>query len=221
VLKDSDFYVTCATVIPVLFVALAVEKGPFEAVIRAWQKTRDTGRNFELTTLSATQAMLKALAKIAPTIDLGALPAQVETAGTAAGAADQSGTWRRVRAIGAEFGATVIAPFLALFAIAIVLAGTGGEGLAVYVLYQGVDSAGERQWVLIATLFMVAAVAVGPLLAYLRSLLESIFSGLKSEARTAQIYFSLLRDSISLLESALKQKSHDTETPGAGDGNGL
>jgi hypothetical protein len=165
--------------------------------------------------------MLRALAKIAPTIDLGALPAKVETAGAAAGAADQSGTWRRARAIGAAFGAGIIAPFLAFFAIAIVLAGTGGEGLAVYVLYQGADSPSERQLVLIATLFMVAAVAVGPLLAYLRSFLESIFSGLKSEARTVQIYFSLLRDSVSLLESALKQKSHDTETPGTGDDSEL
>jgi hypothetical protein len=161
-------------------VALAVEKGPFEAVIAAWQKTRITGRSVELTTLSAAQAMLMALAKIAPTIDLGALPEHFETAESAAGAAGKSGSWRRVRAFGASF----IAPFLAIFAIAIVLAGTGGEGLAVYVLYQGSDSPDERQWVLIATLFMVAAVAVGPLLAYLRSLLESIFSGLKSEART-------------------------------------
>jgi len=35
---DPDFYITCATVIPVRFIAVAVQGGPCESLLRAWQE---------------------------------------------------------------------------------------------------------------------------------------------------------------------------------------
>jgi hypothetical protein len=44
---DTDFYVTCATVIPVLFLALALQGRPYDSLIRAnWKaaRTSSTGK---------------------------------------------------------------------------------------------------------------------------------------------------------------------------------
>jgi hypothetical protein len=217
VLKDSDFYVTCATVIPVLFVALAVEKGPYEAVIRAWRKAQSASVNFEQTALRASQAIIRAAGEIMEIAEQDAVIATGQEAGTE----PSSRRWQKMHAAGTAIGATVIAPFLSLFAAAIVWAGAFGEGMAVYVLYKGSDSPGDRQLVLIATLFMVGAVTIGPFLTYMRGTLETFISSLRSEARLVQAYFSLLKESVSLMESALKQKPKNKETPERGRGDGL
>jgi hypothetical protein len=209
VLKDPDFYLTCATIIPVLFVALAVEKGPYEAVIRAWRKAQSASINFEQTALRASQAMIKVAGEIMAVAEQDAVAATGREASTE----PPPQRWEKVRAVGSAIGATVIAPLLSLFAAAIVWAGAFGEGMAVYVLYKGSDSPGDRQLVLIATLFLVGAVTIGPFLAYMRGTLETFISSLRSEARLVQAYFSLLKESASLVESALKQKPKNKETP--------
>lgn len=40
---NADFYVTCATVIPVLFIAVTVQGQAYEAVLREALKTRKAG----------------------------------------------------------------------------------------------------------------------------------------------------------------------------------
>jgi heme A synthase len=66
--------------------------------------------------------------------------------------------------------AALVSVALVVIALVIVMAGGLGEGLAIYTLYRGSELADARRWVFLATLFLLAAVVAGPLLAGARGL---------------------------------------------------
>jgi hypothetical protein len=188
---DSSFYVTCATVIPVLFLAVAVQGAvqgllPYEAVLRWWRvvgHARDR----------AQEAILE------PAMDV----LVVQYTNTAA----PPKRWEWVRIAGAvgeslflvliSWVLVLISRFLALIAFAIVVAGAGGEFLALNVLYRGSQQSWERWFVLAATLVLVVAVAIGPVLAYVGHSLGAFVSRLKSYSVFLSQYVSLLKQLLS------------------------
>ena len=122
--KDpSDFYVTCASVIPVLFLAVAVQ-----------------GRTYE----SVVQALVKVQAEIK----------------------------KKAKASGGSIWALTVPSYKAnavlVTALAILVAGGVGEFLALEVLYTGSERPGQRVWVLVLTLLLLAVVVVGPAVSLLR-----------------------------------------------------
>jgi hypothetical protein len=57
----------------------------------------------------------------------------------------------------------MIVPLVVILLVSVTACGLG-EGLALYVLYRGSESIGDRRDVLVATLFLVAVVLAGPFL---------------------------------------------------------
>jgi hypothetical protein len=112
---QPEFYITCATVIPVLFLAVAVQGRTYASLVKA--------------------------AKVGKRLK----PGQTQY------------PWQWVLR---DFALLQLANF-------ILLAGSAGEGMALYVLYRGAEWGGSRIWVLLATLLLVAIVATGPLRAIL------------------------------------------------------
>jgi hypothetical protein len=205
---QPDFYVTCATVIPVLFVFLAVEKGPYGSVLQSWRKMQESSLNFQLTTLNASRSVIKRLAGItaATEQDVSAEKEEVTRQPTSANASSRH--MKIVRDAGTVIGGIFVVPFLLVLAGAIVWAGAIGEGLAIYVLYQWSDSPQDRLLVLVATLIMVGTVAIGPFLAYLRGYLEFILSVIKFQVRVLRFMFSLAKEIGPQLDSAVEQESN-------------
>ena len=157
----ANFYITCATVIPVLFIAAAVQglrPGPYQSVLQAWRwvvHARET----------ALAAVLdEALAVFGGRDTHTAAPPK---------------RWKGARAAVAFVFTGLISPYLALIALAIVSAGAGGEGLALYVLYRGSEQPGDRLFVLVATLVLGVTVVADPVQAYLRRFLGSYLFPLK------------------------------------------
>jgi hypothetical protein len=125
----ADFYVTCATVIPVLFLAVAVQGRTYESVLRA------SVRADALTGRRDAQ-----LARIGPSLPKRARRSLQRRAGLA----------------------DVTSLFLLNIAVVIVAAGSIGEGLALWTLYQGSEVSGMRPWVFGLTMFLVLATVAGP-----------------------------------------------------------
>ena len=160
----ANFYITCATVIPVLFLAVAVQglppQVPYQSVLRAWRAVDHAGEITLAPVLSAALAVFAGQ-------DTGAAPPK---------------RWKWVRLAVAAVAAVflwVIASFLGLIALFIVLAGAVGEFMALYVLYQGSEQPGDRGLVLAATLVLGATVAADPVQAYIRRYLGSYVSRMK------------------------------------------
>ena len=157
----ANFYITCATVIPVLFIAAAVQgmrPGPYQFILQAWRRVMHARE-------TAVAAFLdKALEAFA---------------GRDAHTAAPPKRWKGTRAAAAYVFAGLVIPLLALIALAIVSAGAGGEGWALYVLYQGSEQPGDRLFVLVATLVLGATVVADPVQAYLRRFLGSYLFPLK------------------------------------------
>jgi hypothetical protein len=120
----SDFYVTCASVIPVLFLAVAVQGRAYESVVRALVK----------------------------------VPVEIK---------------KKAEASDLSFWALIASSYRAsavlLTALAILVAGGVGEVLALQVLYTGSERPGQRLWVFVMTLLLLAVVIVGPALALWRA----------------------------------------------------
>ena len=112
------FYATAATVIPVLFLAIAIQGRAYQDLLRAAQK-------FDRTMRAATPS------GGSPSVELAA-----------------------------------ISRLLWALALLIPIAGCDGEGTAITALYQGHGTVGIRLMVLIGTLYLVFAVAIGPMVTY-------------------------------------------------------
>jgi hypothetical protein len=136
---SPDFYVTCATVIPVLFLALAVQGRTYESVLRSLEQANTPPESAIVATISV--AGVWKLIKAVP---------------------HKSWLWRSALALFRNAG-----QWLLLFLI--VLAGGYGEGMALFVLYRGSETADERRSVFIATLGVLAVVVAIPSLAFLRA----------------------------------------------------
>lgn len=121
---SPDFYVTCATVIPVLFLAVAVQGRTYVnyasdfSLSFAFDRNRDLWGAWWLRDLIVAR-MLLAIA----------------------------GSWLAV-----------------ITAIAVAITCALGEGLAVYVLYQGSEPTFARPLVLVATLLLMVIAFAGPFL---------------------------------------------------------
>jgi hypothetical protein len=135
----SDFYVTCATVIPVLFLAVAVQGRTFESILRAYR--------------TADQASAE---------DIAQRLRDAQSRG------DSRREWAkqvRTNRWGSEH---IKSSFSILTASFIVGAGTVGEVIALLTLYRVSEVTDGRFIVLVATLILVAAVAAGPFWASLQ-----------------------------------------------------
>jgi hypothetical protein len=202
---DSDFYVTCATVIPVLFLAAAVQMGSdetiYESIVKTWRKTdQAAGPPIALRVGHASLSTLqKALQVLGDATDAGqaavqeAQQAPLEVPPTAQ-AAEPAKRWRRMRVA----AATVASMFLPLIASAIVFAGAVGEVMAIYVLYKGSEQPEQRQLVFGATVVLVAAVAARPFLTFMLLVFHPIISLPKQ-------YFSLIKEAFLLLKRAVSR----------------
>ena len=133
---SPDFYITCATVIPVLFLAVTVQ-GP------AWGWVLSTSERAS----RYSNPILRRLLRLE-----SAVPGDRR--------------WQRTRKTLAEL---MIVPLVVILLVSVTACGLG-EGLALYVLYRGSESVGDRRDVLVATLFLLAAVLAGPLLVGARAL---------------------------------------------------
>ena len=133
----SDFYVTCATVIPVLFLAVAVQGRVYESVVRALRRADMTAFRYELAQRSWSGS------------------------GRDLSAPGRAGLLLRARADLA--GVATLA--LLYVAALILIAGGAGEALALWILYRGSEVSGGRPVVLGSTLVLVAVVVTAPFLA--------------------------------------------------------
>ena len=124
---SPDFYITCATVIPVLFLAVTVQ-GP------AWGWVLSTSERAG----RYSNPILRRLLRLE-----SAVPGDRR--------------WQRTRKTLAEL---MIVPLVVILLVSVTACGLG-EGLALYVLYRGSESVGDRRDVLVATLFLLAAVLAG------------------------------------------------------------
>jgi hypothetical protein len=192
---DVDFYVTCATVIPVLFLAVAVQGSAYASLLRAWQKTQRVSQEGSQAYLKVVQMALKdaqageeaqavedAQAATQAALDAGQAALDAGQAALDAGQAAQeaqAGIWPILWTLTRGAGAAVVSPFLRALAAVILLAGAGGEGLALYVLYRESEQPGQRLLVLLATLSLVIAVVAGPLLAFLQHYFRQFLHWLK------------------------------------------
>lgn len=174
---DPNFYVTCATVIPVLFLAAAAQGAAaqgsaYDSIMKAWQKAEQTSQEASRAALEAVQVVLQAGQ---PGGDPGgdvqqaaqAAQAAVEASGEAGGHAVQAAAMPSPWVLMRGAGAAIASPVLRVIAAAIVLAGGAGEGLALYVLYRGSQQRVQRELVFAATLILLAAVVAAPLLSFL------------------------------------------------------
>jgi hypothetical protein len=129
------FYATAATIIPVLFLALAVQGRMYENLLQAARTLTPPWPR--LPGFPGLLGVLLFLLFLVPWLVL-----------------------------------TTATRLLWLIAWLIPAAGAVGEGSAVYALYQGHDDSGTRLGVLVATLFLILAVATGPTLAYIDAALS-------------------------------------------------
>ena len=120
---NVDFYVTAATVIPVLFLVLAVQENTFKDMIQTWQDLVVASR----TTLHHKLRPLTA------------------------------------------FRFTARYSLLPLTTFGILIAGSFGELLAVYAVYQGQDRGSTRVTVLLSTMFLVIVVLARPAWLFVRA----------------------------------------------------
>jgi len=164
----SDFYVTCATVIPVLFLAVAVQGRAYERVLR--------------TANSASAYFVRSMISLV-------WPLFARVLGVSRPPERHRSPWHGPRMILAGITFTLLQGA----AMIILLAGGIGEGTAIYVLYRGSERMGDRYLVLLATLALAAAVFAGPLLAFLWSYIRGPLFGtldqmmqLADEAETAE-----------------------------------
>jgi hypothetical protein len=132
----SDFYVTCATVIPVLFLAVAVQGRMYESVVRATRRADMTAFRYEL-----MQNYLSG-----PGRDLSA-----------------PGRTRLLLRARADLASVATLALLYVAAL-ILIAGGAGEALALWILYRGSEVSGGRPVVLGSTLVLVAVVVTAPFL---------------------------------------------------------
>jgi hypothetical protein len=130
---SPDFYITCATVIPVLFLAVTVQ-GP------AWRWVLSTFERAD----RYSNPILKRLLRLE--------------------SAAQGGRWTHE-----TLAELMTIPLVVIVLVSVTACGLG-EGLALYVLYRGSESMGDRRDVFVATLFLVATVLAGPLLVGARGL---------------------------------------------------
>ena len=119
------FYATIATVIPVLFIALAVQSTMFKWV--AVNYSRPLGDSPFVKELPARLGVFRIIFGGAGQLMLG------------------------------------------LVSVLILVAGAGGEFIAIYALYQGGDYSVRRLFVLISAAFLIVMVAAGPFLAFVRN----------------------------------------------------
>jgi hypothetical protein len=130
----SDFYVTCATVIPVLFLAVAVQGRTFESIMRAYR--------------TANQAFAE---------DMNRRLRYAQSKGYSR--REWAKQVRKHRWSSAKFKSD----FSIVTAFFIVGAGVVGEFIALLALYRGSEVTYGRLLALLATLILVAAVAAGPI----------------------------------------------------------
>lgn len=203
---DPDFYVTCATVIPVLFLAAAVQTGSddtiYDSIVKTWRKAdQAAGPPIALraghATLNTLQKALQGVLEDA--VDAGqaavqeAQQAQLGVPPTAQ-AAEPTKRWRRMRIA----AATVASVFLPAIASVIVFAGVIGEVVAIYVLYKGSEQPEQRQLVFVATVILVIAVAARPFLTFILLFFRPIISLPKQ-------YFFLIREAFLVLKRAVSR----------------
>jgi hypothetical protein len=135
---NSTFYATVATVIPVLFLALAIQGRMYEQLLRtALWFTRTKRAALPLRSLRDIHLSLVAAVRL---------------------------IWLAI---------VTVNSLLWLIALLIPAAGFVGEAAAVIALYQGHDDSSTRLGVLVATLFLLLAVATGPMLTYIMTFLNT------------------------------------------------
>ena len=133
---SPDFYITCATVIPLLFLAVTLQGPAWGWILSASERAG-----------SYSNPILRRFLR-----------------GKAAVRGD--GPWQWTRTTLAEL---MTVGLVVVLLVSVTACGLG-EGLALCVLYRASDSAGDRRAVLMATLFLVAAVLAAPLLVGVRAL---------------------------------------------------
>jgi hypothetical protein len=109
---NADFYITAATIIPILYLALTLQGQSFERLAEAHKRNHDVPRD------------------------------------------KRKGRWTLLEAL------FLSAPYF------ILISGIVGELLAIFALYNRMAPAGAGPYVLMFTLFLLAAVAAGPVLSY-------------------------------------------------------
>ena len=220
---DPDFYVTCATVIPVLFLAAAVQTGSdetiYDSIVKTWRKTDQVaGQPIALKAGHATlNTLQKALREVlGDAADVG--QADIQEAQQAplgvpptAQAAEPTKRWRRMRVA----AATVASLFLPLIASAIVFAGAIGEVVAIYVLYKGSEQPEQRQLVFVATVILVAAVAVRPFLTFMLLFFRPIISLPKQYVSLMKESFLVLKRAVSIFKQLLFSENKTTDENGS------
>jgi hypothetical protein len=150
---NADFYVATVAVIPVLFLALAVQGSIYRNALRAtWSLTRYMFANwFDITLKFLTNAPL-------PGDNVRA--ANKTTMMIWAGMVTIATFLLVIARFILAFGLAVVLTF----GIAIIAAGGYGELLGVYALYQAQDQHTTRLIVLLATMLLIVLVAGGPLI---------------------------------------------------------
>jgi len=152
------FYATVATFIPVLYLALAVQGNASQSMF------------------GAARAIMKPIIRsLTRSFFRNAITDRPQK---------KTETIRRRTIATRRIIICAVACTIPLGAVLIIIAGTWGETLAVYALYQGQDSPPTRTIVLLTAIFLISAVAAGPAITFVKiayAFVQQIFKDVAKE----------------------------------------
>jgi hypothetical protein len=172
----ADFYVAVATIIPVLFLALAFESHFIGNLLKAFLWAEDAWFDRVVESLSRSASSLLSVLKKRLESPTETLPKR-ETGLFGSLTSWLKGRWGQLQDVGMQialFGGLVLAFTPALLAACIIVYGTASEVVAILVLYYQDSASWTGPFVVIGVIFLVVMVAITPAFAVVRTTVREI-----------------------------------------------
>ena len=172
--STADFYVTVATIIPVLFLALAFEGHFISDLLKAFMWAEDA--YFERLLASMSRSVESAISTLKERLDSPPeTPPKRETGRTSFLTSWLERAWGQLEVVGiwiTVFGGFFVAFIPALLAACIIVYGTASEVVVILVLYYQDAASWTGPFVVIGVIFLVVMVAITPAFAVVRAAVQ-------------------------------------------------